>query len=322
MNTIVPLPSLSQKLKWEGPFASERCAMKPYLTPEEQADLVMKRGLVVDDLDACLEFFRANNYYRFSGYARYFQVAPERGDDTFRTGVSFSAICRVYDDDARLRALLLARLTEIELLLRTVLARVLARDYEAYRRYLDSDFYGSSGDHVRLACTRDIDRSRDRHILKYVEQGAGQEDGLQSLPIWSAVEAFSFGTLSKVIELGDSGELARKVAQELGVAKAGFAYRIRALVYLRNRCAHHSRLWHHSVIDAGPTPNNVRVKAKRLVGQFEPRSVADVIASLDDLYVRAGLGQPLMPEVFKLFSHSSHTWKGYTTPVSPRDHRP
>lgn len=76
------------------------------------------------------------------------------------------------------------------------------------------------------------------------------------------------------------------------------------------------------VIDAGPTPNNVRAKAKRRVGQFEPRSVADVIASLDDLYVRAGLGQPLLPEVFSIFSNSGHTWNGYAAPVFPRDHRP
>lgn len=295
--------------------------MKPYLTPEEQAQLVVNRGLVVDDFETCIEFYKFNNYYRFSGYARYFQVAPHQGDDRFQAGLPFNVIRQVYENDAELRSLLLARLTDVELVLRTVVARVLAREYQAYRQYLDHSFYGISGESVQVSCIRDITRSRDRHILKYLEHGAEHEDGLQELPIWSAVEAFSFGTLSKMIELGDSGKCARKIAEELGIAKAGFAYRIRTLVYLRNRCAHHSRLWHHSVIDAGPTPNNVRIKAKRIVGQFEPRSIVDAIASLDDIYVKAGLGQPILPEIFSVFSDSAQTWDGYVSPVSPRDHR-
>jgi abortive infection bacteriophage resistance protein len=128
--------------------------------------------------------------------------------------------------------------------------------------------------------------SKERHILRYTTSDESSPN-FSGLPVWSAVEAWSFGTLSKCSERGAQGALADAVAISLGVAKAGFAYRVRAHVYLRNRCAHHSRRWHHSVIEAGATPNNVRVKAKRLVGQFDPRSVLDVTASLDDILVRA-----------------------------------
>lgn len=107
----------------------------------------------------------------------------------------------------------------------------------------------------------------------------------------------------------------------MGVAKAGFAYRVRALVYLRNRCAHHSRLWHHSVIDAGPTPNNVRAKAKRLAGQFEPRSVLDVIASLDDVLVRSGIAEPVLPGLVLMHDQYSPFWQGLVDPKNPQDHK-
>ena len=96
---------------------------------------------------------------------------------------------------------------------------------------------------------------------------------------------------------------------------------MRSLVYLRNRCAHDSRLWHHSVVDSGPTPNNVRAKAKRLVGQFEPRSVLDVLASLDDLLVRSGTNDPLLPQLVEQYSLDSAFWEGLVRPESPRDHR-
>jgi hypothetical protein len=120
---------------------------------------------------------------------------------------------------------------------------------------------------------------------------------------------------------GHEDRLRGDVASGLGVARAGFAYRVRALVYLRNRCAHHSRLWNHSVIDAGPTPNNVRAKAKRLAGQFTPRSVVDVIASLDDILLRGADAAPILPEL--VAEHSLHDvfWRGLTTPRTPLDHR-
>jgi len=66
---------------------------------------------------------------------------------------------------------------------------------------------------------------------------------------------------------------------------------------MRNRCAHHSRIWNHSIIDAGPTPNNVRVKAKHIAGQFEPRSTLDVIASLDDIVDRGKAGFRMLPKL-------------------------
>lgn len=295
--------------------------MKPSLSWDEQVALLDNRGLTIPDKAKCAQFLAATNYYRFSGYARYFQRAPHLGDDDFRQGSSFDEIRAIYDADEALRARLVIPLARIELVLRSHVARVIADNYGAYGRYLDEDFYTEIGTHkptVEL-CLRDIDRSKDRHILRYRGVGIDQAD-YSKLPVWSAVEAWSFGTLSKVIERGGQGTLADAVATSTGIAKAGFAYRVRAIVYLRNRCAHHSRLWHHSVLDAGPTPNNVRKKAKRAAGQFEPRSVLDVIASLDDVACRTEVADPLLPELVADYGHHSAFWQGLAEPQSPRDH--
>ena len=137
----------------------------------------------------------------------------------------------------------------------TECARAIADEHGAYGRYLDKDFYTEIEDRepTVISCLRDIDRSKDRHIL-------------------------------------------------------------------RNRCAHHSRLWHHSVLDAGPTPNNVRNKAKRKFGQFESRSVLDVIASLDDMACRTKVADPLLPELFADYGRNSAFWQGLAKAQSPRDH--
>ncbi|MCV7278850.1 Abi family protein [Mycolicibacterium flavescens] len=294
--------------------------MKPSLSWDEQVNLLVQRDLVVTDHSACAAFLAANNYYRFSGYMRYFQKAPHQGENSFQPNTAFDDIRAIYDADEALRSLLSQRLARVEVLLRTHTAHVIANEYGPCGRYLDEDFYtdAANSEPTVESCFKDIGRSRERHVLRYTTAGAGTSD-LTRLPVWSAAEAFSFGTLSKCIERGGQGSLADAVASSIGVAKAGFPYRVRALVYLRNRCAHHSRLWHHSVIDAGPTPNNVRVKAKRLAGQFDPRSVLDVVASLDDIVVRGRTGDPVLPELVQQHDRTSAFWKGLGHPVNPRD---
>lgn len=167
---------------------------------------------------------------------------------------------------------------------------------------------------------RDIERSKEPEVLRYTSRGTNQQE-LRRLPVWAAVEALSFGTLSKCIERGGYGTLADSVATSLGVAKAGFGSRVKALVYLRNRCAHHNRLWNHSVVDAGATPNNVRYKARRLAGSFEPRSVLDVVASLDDVLVRGRAGRAVLPNLVEEFGAESVFWQGIADPQNSRDYQ-
>jgi abortive infection bacteriophage resistance protein len=298
--------------------------VKPPLSWQEQADLLAGRGLLIDDRVRCADFLAAHNYYRFSGYMRYFQKAPHDGDDDFVPGTSFDRVRAIYETDHALRATLSEQLAKAELLLRTHTAHVIANDHGPCGAYLTEEFYTDASDTKPTvdSCLKDIRRSREHHILHYADGDGDEHPDLSRLPVWSAVEAWSFGTLSKCIERGAQGNLSEAVAASIGIAKAGFAYRVRALVYVRNRCAHHSRIWDHSIIDAGPTPNNVRKKAKRLAGQFEPRSALDVIASLDDLLARGEAGAALLPKLVEDYKHDDDIWKGLSHPKSPKDHRP
>lgn len=205
------------------------CCVKPNLSVDEQVTLLVSRGLAVDDKVVCAQFLAATNYYRFSGYARYFQQAPHLGNDDFRQGTTFDEVRAVYDADEALRTLLVVPLARVELMLRSHVARVIAEEHGAYGRYLEEDFYTDISDREPTveSCLRDIERSKDRYILRYRVDGVYRAD-YSELPVWSAVEAWSFGTLSKVIERGGQGTLSDAVATSAGIAKAGFAYRVRA----------------------------------------------------------------------------------------------
>ncbi|MDJ0355657.1 Abi family protein [Paenarthrobacter sp. PH39-S1] len=160
---------------------------------EEQVDLLSSRGLVIDSEDRCVEFLRANTYYRFSGYARYFQRAPHLGDNAFEEGMTFDEIRAMCDNDEALRGPLTEALARAEVLIRTHFACVVADVHGPYGRFLEEDSYTDVGSEEPTveACLRDIGRSKDRHILRYRTTSGGTQD-FGELPVWSAVEAWSF----------------------------------------------------------------------------------------------------------------------------------
>ena len=288
--------------------------MKAWQSWTEQVELLRSRGLEIDDGVACVAALKRVNYYRFSGYARHFQIDPASGDNRFEPGTRFDDILALHDLDATLRQVLMASLTEVELVLRTGFAYAVAGDDSPCGGFPSDEFYasGGQGDSVVTGIRRDLDRSKDHYIAHFRDDSAA--DPYARLPVWAAVEALSFGTISKCIERARAVDVVDLLNAEYGLAKQGLAYRIRALVYVRNRCAHHSRLWNHHVVDAGPTPSNVRHRAKKRFGQFHPQSVMDVIVSLDDIATRA-LGQTALLETIGELVHSNDSyWKGLVYP--------
>ena len=87
---------------------------KPRLDWGAQVSLLRSRGLVIDDEQQCRAFLMGNNYYRFSGYARYFQKSPEYDDNDFVKGTTFTTIKTIYEADEALRSVLLRRLSQVE----------------------------------------------------------------------------------------------------------------------------------------------------------------------------------------------------------------
>ena len=57
--------------------------MKPQLSYDKQADLLARRGLTIDDRKECMDFLSTVSYYRLSGYFRYWQRDPAKGDNQF-----------------------------------------------------------------------------------------------------------------------------------------------------------------------------------------------------------------------------------------------
>ena len=85
-------------------------------------------------------------------------------------------------------------------------------------------------------------RSRELFVTHFKDQYFEYPD----LPIWMVCEVASFGSVSRLYDNMLKSEM-KGVAQRYGLQPTFLASFLHAFVYLRNVCAHHSRLWDKSL---------------------------------------------------------------------------
>jgi len=223
---------------------------KASLSIDKQVRLLVDRGLNLKDSDEnqLRRFLFDVNYFRASGYWRYFQRAPHLGDNRFQDETFFDQINDVYRFDFALRNQLLHGIAITEIALRSRMAHLIAQEGNA-RAYLDADFYKESQYREKLIrdVRADIVRSKEPYVKKYIGKS-------ETVPIWAAIEVMSFGTVSKIYDLLSSDNVKFSISKSFGLGTPDIATSIfRSISTLRNICAHQGRIWNRSPIINPPT---------------------------------------------------------------------
>lgn len=214
-------------------------------TLEEQVKILESRGVLIDSADA-KSLLHGVNYYRFCGYGLFFEKFDSDGNrlNQFQEGTSFNSIYNLYLWDEKLRLLFQKYLGKIEVAFRAVLNYELVSATQNSLWYLDPTLMKPSFDVSFIENeTKDaLDRAvNDMELAASHFRTTYSEEAFP--PCWIISEFFSFGKWSKIF-----GQLLKKdykkvVAKFFKAPSDDFASWIHALVILRNRCAHHARLW-------------------------------------------------------------------------------
>ncbi|RBO86116.1 Abi family protein [Marinomonas aquiplantarum] len=248
---------------------------KPWLSYEQQLDRLIQNGLIINNRSEALSYLERIGYYRLSGYWYPFRKRselccvynpaikkPNKRQkrttklvfDNFSEGFSFQDAVNLYIFDKKLRVLTLDALERIEIALRVDISHTLGR--HSPFAYLEPDHFkdlfskqvdaktGVIPQHAWLQNHANlISRSKEDFI-----QHTKEKYGLP-VPIWVACEIWDFGTLSRLFKgmLPDQQTL---IANKYRVTKGETLESwLRCLNYLRNVCAHHSRLWNRNMIE-------------------------------------------------------------------------
>ena len=235
---------------------------KPWNSYEEQLELLIERGLIVTDSNKALIYLERIGYYRLSGYWYPFR---ERNNltqvalDVFKAKASFQNAVDLYVFDKNLRLLVMDALERIEIAIRVDISHTLGEknQFAHIKPEFLSDKFTKHID-KRTGLTKHnqwldnhnklINRSKEKFIKHNKDKY-----GLQ-LPVWIACEVWDFGTLSKLfagLKPEDKNAIANKYGVSYGTV---FESWLRSLNYLRNVCAHHSRLWNSNIVVRPQSP--------------------------------------------------------------------
>ena len=145
--------------------------------------------------------------------------------------------------------------------------------------------YGAITGSLRKPRLREFAHYRDN--IKH--RGVYKPEAYDRMPIWVAVEAIPFGSLSRLIEAsGDSGVL-EEIAGSMNTSRKFLPGQVKSFVYLRNRVAHRAQLWNHRVRDVpGLQPNTTR-RVKKNYRNFKDHSIYKILVALDDIGIRSGI---------------------------------
>jgi len=208
---------------------------KPWLSCQDQLKLLESRGITVGDRPAAEAFLAHVNYYRLSGYCLAFEDARHSYPDP----LTFEQVCQAYDFDRDLRDLVTEALEVIEVDLRAAVAHHFGKQYGAFGHTLPANFFRTFRHAEWLAKLREeADRSRELFVTHFRARYAE----FPNLPVWIATEIMSFGGLSHMY-LGMHKSDQKVVAKRYNLQPQTLQRAIHHFVYVRNLCAHHSRLW-------------------------------------------------------------------------------
>ena len=246
---------------------------KPFKTYAELVELLHLRGMRFDDMQRAERKLAQVGYYRLSGFwyvCRALETEADNGmpqrADRFLPGTDFDRVLGLYLMDKRLRLLMLDAIERIEVHVRSVIAHEVG--YHDPLAYQCSDFINPSQ-------TRTYSDRSGRQRNAWIEWTNRQTDQLnrsredciewhrrshKAIPFWVAVEAWDFGVVSKYYEMLKR-RYQNRVAERLGVNNPAV---LRAWLHeiniLRNRCAHHCRIWNQSTSNPLPVLDHAYFK--------------------------------------------------------------
>lgn len=210
---------------------------KPPRTLEQQLQLLEKRGLIVSDRQKAKYYLGHLNYYRLSGYWFPFKQSPTTSN--FRANTSFDDILNLYIFDRELRLLVLDAIERIEVSVRSKWAYSFCQKYGAHA-HLNSKLFKDYKKHCNAVCDlrRNVSRSNEPFIIHLDEK---YDEFLP--PLWALVEVMSFGQLSRWFGMLSARSDKNLVAREYDMDEKHFVSLLHHLTIVRNKCAHHNRLW-------------------------------------------------------------------------------
>jgi len=230
---------------------SKKTYNKIPLSYNEQIVLLKNRGLTINDEPKALNYLKEISYYRLSAYFLPYQQVK----DKFNSEVTFKQIINTYSFDRELRLLMFDCIERIEVAIRTQFIYGMSLHYNdshwqdnqslfitPYYNKINVlvDPYASLQSIISKAKTVRTPEVFIKHYIDNYNKPANP-------PSWMCLELLTVGELSFLYRGLKNKDDKKRIATFFDVHPTVFISWLHTLAYVRNLCAHHSRLWNRDL---------------------------------------------------------------------------
>jgi abortive infection bacteriophage resistance protein len=215
------------------------------LSFEQQAQRLLDRGMVAPDKKTLVERLSVVNYYRLSAYWYPFKsVDSVTGKESFYPNTTFEKIWRRYTFDHHLRLLMMDAIERIEIaILRTHMVEQFTLIHGPFGYSVSTNFDPALY-HAKMMrkIVEAIQYSKEEFVQRFRSKYTSEEN----LPLWMTAEVMTFGQLFTFFRFMHRSEK-KELAKKFDLYPPVLVSWMHTLLFTRNACAHHARLWNRQI---------------------------------------------------------------------------
>ncbi len=213
------------------------------LTIPQQIALLESRGMLFRNKAKAAHYLSNISYYRLSAYWFTFLKEP-KGNHIFNEGTFFEQAVDTYVFDRKLRLLIFDEIERIEIALRTQIIYHFSHEfgpnwYERRELFRRPEYCYKLNDLLSEETRKTTEVFIRHYRRKYTDP--------VNPPAWMVLELASFGQLSLLFKNLRNSTARKGVAEHFAVHENILESWLETLSYVRNTCAHHSRLWNRKL---------------------------------------------------------------------------
>ena len=221
------------------PMSQERPYTKTYQDASALVQLLLSRGLQIEDTTKVEQFLKTISYYRLSAYMHPLLLQPKSAHQ-FKPHSTFQQVMMLYSFDKKLRLLVFNEIEKIEIAVRTAIIDECSIEYCTPFWMTDSSFFI---DEPRFRKTlalidHELEKSHEDFIVHFRETYTDTYP-----PAWILSEILPLGVMTNIFTNLRSKQVKKRVAQRFGLQAPVFNSWMTIVTLTRNYCCHHSRMW-------------------------------------------------------------------------------
>lgn len=218
-------------------------AAKVFKTIEEQIQILISKGLTVEDYDKTSEILLRENYFFLNGYRSPFLIT---GTKRFVEGSTFEELYSLFKFDRYFRNIIFKNVLIVENNYKSIFSYVISKKYGYKEKdYLNVNNFNKNKDTNRQI--NDLLRKLKRQIRinGYQHQATSHYiNNYGYIPMWVSVKVLSFGLMSELFSILKDVDR-EEIASYYNISADELEDYLSILSNYRNLCAHEDILYNH-----------------------------------------------------------------------------